>query len=107
MKRRYEMASTQDLDQHSVMLAKGWQYIGAFERKNAPARLQSHFIANGCEVRETDFTDRGYLVHKHSFALWVNPCGLAPCGCVEHAEEGWPCEHDLMAFEELKKKVLG
>lgn len=92
---------------HLALRSKGWQFIGVYETNNTPERFLSNFIANSCEVRETQFDDMGNTVHADSFALWVNPCGLAPCGCVEHAEEGWPCPHDLAKFEELKKKILG
>ncbi len=92
---------------HLAMRAKGWQYVGVYEGKITSIRLQSHFIANGCEIRETQFDDVGDVVPADCFALWVNPCAIAVCGCVHSAEEGYPCEHDLKRFEEMKKKILG
>ena len=96
-----------ELKPHLAMRAKGWQYVGVYVSNSAPARLKSHFIANSCEVRETQFDDMGDEVDSGSFALWVNPCAIAVCGCVHSAKEGWPCEHDLAKFEKLKKIILG
>lgn len=95
-----------ELKPHLAMRAKGWQYVGVYEGKVTTIRLQAHLTASGCEIRETQFDDAGDVVPNGCFALWANPSAIADCGCVHSAEEGYPCEHDLMKFNELKKKIL-
>lgn len=101
------VTASMSLMTYKEAMARGWQYVGIFGDEKTPNRLHSQFIANACEVADLPFDGDGNPVPEDRYALWVNPCAIAPCGCVEHAEEGWPCAHDIEKFVRLKMKILG
>jgi hypothetical protein len=78
--------------------ANRWVFVGIYPQPNQPWMLHNGFVSCGYEVADLVFDGENRMVQEGEYALWVkmgdNP-RLANCGCVHHAEEGIPCEHDI------------
>lgn len=88
--------------------ASGFYYVGIFPQPGQPNDLLARFVEGDCEVALCAFDDLGQDVVGPWCAVWVNPAGSSrDCGCVNCAEQGISCEHDLETLEQIKREILG
>lgn len=76
----------------------GWAFIDIYPQPNQPWMLHDGFVRRGYEVADLPFDGNGAMVKMGEYALWVKMgpnVQLADCGCVHHAEQSKPCEHDI------------
>lgn len=87
-----------ELTSAAEALKHGWTFVGVYPQPGQPAGLHNRFSIRGYQVADLPFDQQGQLVPIGSYALWAHmgeDSILADCGCVNHAEEGVLCEHDI------------
>lgn len=75
-----------------------WVFVGVYPQPDQPILIHSSFARHGYKTADLPFDAEGNQVEPGQYALWVkfgSDPKLASCGCVNHAEEGIPCIHDL------------